>query len=327
MPPDCEIPSRVENPIHGGEPKRLEGILKNSVSIIPDIDGGNTMPTSPPRTAMIDSTNATLFTIAYPRQNAESVILLHGGPGVPMDFTPIPEHLSSKYQVIAFDQRGTGRSPAKHAEYSMTEYLEDVDAVAQNFHLAKFHLFGHSWGGLLAQIYAERNPQNLSSLFLSSPSSGTGQIWKQTENEVLAFNKQRSGILGFSKMAIGLLFGILGSDTAYQRVFKQVLETYNKDFDPTFKATDAMVENVRAEPINKTRPQILKYPLLKDAIDYGFPVMVTYGEKDIYGRSKEHVRSRFPKATFAGIENAGHIPWRHNKGRFFGILNDFYKLG
>jgi proline iminopeptidase len=108
-------------------------------------------------------------------------------------------------------------------------------------------------------------------------------------------------------MGVGLLFGILGSDAAYQTVFKQVLENYNKEFDPTFKATDAMVENVRAEPINKTRPQILQYPLLKNATDYRFPIIVTYGEKDIYGKSKEHVRGRFPKATFAEIENAGHI--------------------
>jgi proline iminopeptidase len=127
-------------------------------------------------------------------------------------------------------------------------------------------------------------------------------------------------------MGVGLLLGMLGSDAAYQTVFKQVLENYNKEFDPTFKATDAMVENVRAEPINKTRPRILEYPLLRDGVDYHFPIMVIYGERDIYGRSKEHVRSRFPRATFAEIENAGHIAWRHNKDRFFGTLSEFYQL-
>ena len=142
----------------------------------------------------------------------------------------------------------------------------------------------------------------------------------------MAFNRRRSGFCGYLKMAVGLLFGVLGSDAAYRIVFKQVLENYNKEFDPTFKATDAMVENVRAEPINKTRPRILKYPLLKDAVDYDFPILVSYGERDIYGKSREHVRSRFPKATFVEIENAGHVAWRHNRDRFFGILSDFYQL-
>lgn len=284
------------------------------------------MTTPHPTTIMIESTTATLFATVHPKRNADTVILLHGGPGVPTDFSPIEEHLARMYQVIAFDQRGTRRSPVKEGGYSIAEYLQDIDAIAGRLQLSKFHLFGHSWGGLLAQIYAERNPQNVSSLFLSSPSSGTGRVWKQTESEVMAFNRRRSGLRGFLRMGVGLLFGILGSDGAYQVVFRQVLENYNREFDPTFRATDAMVENVRAEPINKTRPRILKYPLLKDAVDYKFPILVIYGEKDIYGKSKEHVRKRFPKATFLEIENAGHIAWRHNAGRFFGVLSEFYRL-
>ena len=136
-------------------------------------------------TLLIESTSAKLFTIVYPKQKAETVILLHGGPGVPMDFSPIAEQLSRKYQVIAFDQRGTGRSPVNGATYSIDEYLKDIDAIAQHFGVDKFHLFGHSWGGLYAQIYAERNPQKVLSMFLSSPSSGTGELWKQTESAKL----------------------------------------------------------------------------------------------------------------------------------------------
>lgn len=38
-------------------------------------------------TMLIESTSAKLFTVVYPKQRAETVILLHGGPGVPMDFS------------------------------------------------------------------------------------------------------------------------------------------------------------------------------------------------------------------------------------------------
>jgi len=65
------------------------------------------------------------------------------------------------------------------------------------------------------------------SMFLNSPSSGTGEIWKQTEREVMAFNKEHSSFWGWSKMGLKSLFGMLGSDMAYQSLFKQVLENYN----------------------------------------------------------------------------------------------------
>jgi proline iminopeptidase len=279
-----------------------------------------------PDTLLIQSKNAKLFTIVYPKEDAETVILLHGGPGVPMDFSPIAEPLSRKYQVIAFDQRGTGRSPAEGAAYAIGEYLDDLNAVAQHFGVEKFHLFGHSWGGLYAQIYAEKYSHKVLSLFLSSPGSGTGEIWKQTEREILTFNEEHSSYWGLSKMGLMSVLGMLGSDSAYQSLFKQVLENYNKDFDAAFVATDAMVENVRSEPVNKTRSHIAEYPLLKDSMDYSFPIMITYGAKDIYGESKQYVKNRFPKATFVEIENAGHIAWRHNKKKFDEILAAFYGI-
>ncbi len=279
------------------------------------------------RTMLIDRTSAKLFTVVYPKQNAETVILLHGGPGVPMDFSPIAEPLSRQYQVIAFDQRGTGRSPAAaEATYSINEYMQDIETIARYFGLNKFHLFGHSWGGLYAQIYTEKNPQRILSMFLSSPSSGTGEIWRQTENEVMSFNREHSGLWGWLMMGVKSLLGLLGSDKAYQSLFKQVLENYNKEYDPSFAATDAMVENLQALPINKTRRHIVAYPQLKDSIDYRFPIMVTYGENDIYGESKNDVKRRFLKATFVEIQHAGHIAWKHNYPAFVRTLSDFYHL-
>jgi proline iminopeptidase len=274
---------------------------------------------------LIESVHARLFVTVHPRNCSETVILLHGGPGVPMDFSPIEKQLSHKYQVITFDQRGTGRSPAFEATYSIKEYLDDIDAVARHFGLDRFHLFGHSWGGLYAQIYAEKNPRRVLSMFLSSPSSGTGEHWKQTEHEVMSFNRERSGTWGWSLMGMRSLLGMLGSDAAYRSLFKQVLENYHREFNPTFSATDAMVEQVRAEPINRTRPHIAEYPLLKTAA-YPFSIMIAYGEKDIYGKSKEHVRNRFPTAIVVAIERAGHIAWLHNSKRFSALLDDFYQL-
>ena len=275
---------------------------------------------------LIKSTSAELFTTIYSKEKEETIFLLHGGPGVPMDFSLLVEQLAVKYQVIVFDQRGTGRSPVNGATFSIDEYIEDIDAIAQHFGLTKFHLFGHSWGGLYAQIYADKNPERVLSLFLSSPSSGTGGIWKETESEVMSFNKKHSGIWGWSVMGVKSLLGMFGSDKAYQSLFKQVFENYTKVFDPSFSATDAMVENVRAEPINKTRSHILKFPLLKNDMDYRFPIMIAYGQYDIYGESKLYVKKRFPNATFVEYENSGHIAWMQNKVEFIGSLINFYQL-
>jgi len=83
---------------------------------------------------------------------------------------------------------------------------------------------------------------------------------------------------------------------------------------------------VRAGPANKTRSQIRRYPPLKEAVHYPFPVMITYGDKDIYGESRQKVLRCFPGARYMEFRNSGHIPWKQSAEDFIKILSEFYNL-
>ena len=284
--------------------------------------------TAEPVTKMVEGKDVSLYTVLYPKDKSETIILLHGGPGVPMSFHQIVELLSKKYQVIVFDQRGTGRSPMRNTDYSMEAYVQDMNFIAEQYGLSNFHLFGHSWGGLYAQIYAEKFPEKILSLFLSSPSSGTGEHWQQTESEVLEFNKSKATTWQWMMMGVNSLRGMLGSDSAYQTMFRQVIANYNKGLTVEVLVGEDEIEQVRADPVNKTRDYILKYPLLNSPVSYRFPIVVQYGEdeKDIYAQSKQHIYKRFPNAKFSTIENSGHIAWLNNSRDFNELLQSFYRI-
>ncbi len=281
-----------------------------------------------PVTQMIEGKGVSLYTVLYPKDNSETIILLHGGPGVPMGFHQVVEVLSKKYQIIVFDQRGTGRSPMTNIDYSMEAYVQDINSIADQYSLSNFHIFGHSWGGLYAQIYAEKFPENILSLFLSSPSSGTGEHWEQTEREVLEFNKSKATTWQWLMMGVNSLRGMLGSDNAYQTMFRQVIANYNKGLNVEASVGEDLTEQVRADPVNKTRKYILKYPLLNSPVSYRFPIVVQYGEdeKDIYAQSKQHIYKRFPDAKTSIIENSGHIAWLNNPRDFKDFLQSFYRI-
>lgn len=276
-------------------------------------------------TELIDNKDTKLFTTIYPNIGKETIILLHGGPGFPSDLTEVAETLAEKYQVITFHQRGTKKSPCKSNDYSMESYISDVDCVAKYFKIEKFHLFGHSWGGLYAQIYAQQRPGKILSLFLCCPGSGTGSEWKQTEKEVMEFNKSKTSSGEWMKMGINNLLGMLGSDNAYKRLFKQVMKNYNAEFVKTDNL-GIDFDNLKATPINKTRKEIVKYPILKQMPNPGFNIGIIYGDKDIYKSSKAFVISRYPTATVWTIENCGHIPWLHNPKKYNEILADHFRL-
>lgn len=261
----------------------------------------------------------------YPNSGAETIILLHGGPGVPTPMVEVAQILQAQYQVIFFAQRGTGLSPCRKCSYDIPNYLDDLNAIADHFALDQFHIFGHSWGGLYAQIYAQEYPGRLRSVFLCSPSSGTNTDWQQTEQEVLQYSKERTNQSEWLRMGWYSLLGLLGSDRAYQHLFRQVLKNYHRGWT-TVPPSEDVLKQIRAKPINQTRKAILKYPSLRPITDLPFPLLIVYGDQDIYGASTAKLRDRYPAATYQEIQNCGHIPWVHQPAAFRQILKDFYGL-
>jgi proline iminopeptidase len=272
---------------------------------------------------IIDNNGDKLFSTYEARRGCEAVILLHGGPGFVEDLSFIANKLATNFQVIQFDQRGTSRSPCESRDYSMEAYVSDINAIAAHFNLQRFHLFGHSWGGLYAQIYAQINPDRLLSLFLCCPGSGTGTEWKQTEKEVLQYNRSKCTIAEWINMGINSLFGMLGSDEAYRRLFKQVMKNYNKDFvrPDSWKIN---LDLVKAAPVNRTREEIRKYPILNQFDHRELKITIVYGDQDIYRSSKEFVIRRYPAAKVWTIENSGHNPWIHNPPKFATVLGSHF---
>lgn len=273
----------------------------------------------------IDIKDGVLNTVVYPLDNVETIILLHGGPGVPNEMEQVANLLNKKYEVIYFEQRGTGKSNCTSCSYTMEDYISDINAIAEYYKLDAFHIFGHSWGGLYAQIYADKNPQKIKSLFLCSPSSGTNRTWEETEKEVMKFNKKMASGGEWLKMGWNSLLGILGSDKAYRSLFEQVYKNYHRDFQD-IKINEENLTGIFAEPINKTRKGIIKYKSLEKVEDPQFPIGISYGAHDIYGESKNKLIERFPSASIYEVKDCGHIPWLNNIVEFEKIVTGFYEL-
>jgi L-proline amide hydrolase len=100
------------------------------------------------------------------------LLALHGGPGAPHDYLEPLEALSGTgRRVIFYDQIGCGRSwtEDKPAGFWTVElFVKEVQAVRDALGLDRIHLFGSSWGGMLAMEYALTQPPGLASLVLSS---------------------------------------------------------------------------------------------------------------------------------------------------------------
>ena len=119
----------------------------------------------------------------------QPLVVLHGGPGASHDaFLPYLLPLVRRNRVIFIDERGSGRSQKLEdpAAYTVENMADDVEAVRQGLGLGKISLLGHSYGGVLAQAYALKFPENLTHLILCSTFHSTKKM-----NEVCKKMKEK----------------------------------------------------------------------------------------------------------------------------------------
>jgi 3-oxoadipate enol-lactonase len=74
--------------------------------------------------------------------------------------------LSAEFQVIAYDHRGHGGSPAPSGPYSIEDLADDVIGLLDDYGVARAHVVGLSLGGMVAQLIAARRPQRVERLVL-----------------------------------------------------------------------------------------------------------------------------------------------------------------
>jgi len=103
------------------------------------------------------------------------VLALHGGPGAAHDYLePLGALAATGRRVIFYDQLGCGKSDQPHdpALWTVDLYKDELATVRRALGLDRVHLFGSSWGGMLAMEYALTQPSGLVSLIIaSSPAS------------------------------------------------------------------------------------------------------------------------------------------------------------
>lgn len=255
------------------------------------------------------------------------VIFLHGGPcsGTKPDhrrfFDP------DRYHIILMDQRGCGLSePFGELQGNTTQdLLEDMERVRNTLRIEQWLLFGGSWGGTLALLYAQQYPQRvmgmvLRGVFLARQvdmqwflQNGVNRIYPQAWHDLLhSVSASRDDVLA------KLYAAVFGDDQAAAERAAMHWQSWGGqvalggDFYPSDEPLDARVVQQTQMELHYAKNNYFiaeDWILQNCAILQAIPTIIIHGQNDLTCPLEAgwSLHQALPQAEWLVLPNAGHV--------------------
>jgi len=126
--------------------------------------------------------------IYYERRGEGPTLLFVNGSGSTLETSRVLiDVFTSRFDVVAHDQRGLGRTDIPPEPYSMADYASDALAVMDDVGWERCRVVGVSFGGMVAQELAVTAPERIERLALvcTSPGGAGGSSYPLHELEGL----------------------------------------------------------------------------------------------------------------------------------------------
>jgi pimeloyl-ACP methyl ester carboxylesterase len=217
-----------------------------------------------------------------------SVMLLHGLAGTADEWSETADALTSRYRVLAPDQRGHGRSERHPPDVSRDAYVNDVVMWIERLAAAPTVLVGQSLGGHTAFVVAARRPDLVCALVVVE---ATPQANPRGRDDVRRWLETwpRSFV---SEEAARRFFG----DTPWGRAWLRGLESRRDGIWPRFDV-DVMVESLRETSENS---------YWDDWSQIACPTLIVRGEDGIPPSDVDRMLASVSRARAVTIQGAGH---------------------
>ena len=112
-----------------------------------------------------------------------TVILIHGLGGTLNIWDPIVSVLEHRFSVLRYDLRGHGQSDVPAGDWSLEDFVSDLESIFNNESVPYAHLVGFSLGGLIVQQFALSYPERVGQLTILSAVAGRTNAERQHVQE------------------------------------------------------------------------------------------------------------------------------------------------
>ena len=259
------------------------------------------------------------------------LLVVHGGPGLPHNYLSSLERLADEREVIFWDQLGCGKSrrPSNARLWTMERAVAEMDAVVKALELNRFHIFGNSWGGMLAQQYVLDVAAGAVSLTISNSIASIPEF----SNMVV---RLKSELDPATQSAIDRHEA---AGTTYSAEYQAAIRTWNetylcrvrpwpRELEEAFRNMGTDVFETMFGPSDfHIVGTIRGWDVFDLLSEITLPTLILAGRFDeCVPEHAWEMHQRIPGSRFELFESSAHMPFIEEPERFDRVMREFLRL-
>lgn len=279
------------------------------------------------------------------------IIIIPGGPGNPHGYLRSLQFLAIDRAVVFYDPLGCGEStnpnplePTKKVRdkslWTMERFLEELETLLNYLGIEKAHLFGHSFGSLLATEFALRYPEKVGSLILEGACFSIPKWKEDTEKYRSELPQEVQEKLNNYRL-FELIKWVDDKNVSDYKLIKG--SDYN---DAIIKAYTDIICMVKPWPLemlaalekmNEQAYEVMwgqnsflitgtlaNYDLSTRLTEISCPTLLTYGRHDIVREeTAEYYKGLIKNSKLVTFEQSAHVPHIEERVEYIYCLSDF----
>lgn len=276
----------------------------NGVELFFDVEGGGYVPDGP-----AVKEKPTLF-------------LLHGGPGCDHSyFKPWLTPLAEQYQLVLVDHRGNGRSGrVDERTYTIEQMADDLEALRHHLGLGQIAVLGHSFGGMVAQVFALRYPKSVSKLILSN-TTPSADFWEEAQAVA-----EKTATPEQLKILPALFEGTITSQQEFDEWWATCMPLYFRNPDEAIIAD--LEARMRGEVVVANymmANEIPNYDVRAALPTISVPTLIIAGRYDWVTpvSQSEVIAAGIPGSRLVIQENSGHMGFIEEQAGYLATVKEF----
>jgi proline-specific peptidase len=256
------------------------------------------------------------------------LLLLHGGPGVPSVYLKPLEALADERPVVFYDQLGSGQSdrPKDSSLWTIERFVNEVGQVRKALGLDQIHLYGHSWGSMLAASFMLTAPSGVRSLVLASAPMSIPRYARDARDLLTTLPEaartaiethERDGSFDSPEYQAAMM--------EFYKLYLARRQPWSAEIEKAFAELNPDVYVYMQGPSEFTITGMLKdYDISGRLKEITVPTLFTAGEYDeVRPETVRLYQSLVPGSRLAVIENAAHLTMQDEPERYLQVLREF----